>query len=128
MSTNKGVRPPVGPGGSRLSRAPGRVAPGAKPGFTPDDEGAPIELTPERRDPHLAEQERLGRGGAVLSAVRTPFVLFRFPGIMFAIFTAALILGVATAASPLFLSSASTAAIRQVTAGAQNVPALSLST
>src|SRR5262249_49134003 len=50
------------------------------------------------------------------------------PGIMFAIFTAALILGVATAASALFLSSASTAAIRQVTSAAKGVPALTLST
>ena len=127
MSTGKGVRPPVGPGGSRLGRAPGRVTPTAKPGFAPDDHPASVEPEPPR-DPHLAQGERLGQGGAVLSAVRTPFVLFRFPGIMFAIFTAALILGVATAASPLFLSSASTAAIRQVTAGAKGIPALSLST
>ena len=60
--------------------------------------------------------------------IRTPFLLFRFPGILFAVLLAALILGVATAASPLFLSSASTAAIRQITATSTNVPALSLST
>jgi len=55
-------------------------------------------------------------------------LLVRFPGILFAIAMAALILGVATAASPLFLSSASTAAIRQVVATTGNLPAISLST
>jgi hypothetical protein len=117
----KGVRPPTGPGGSALGRAPGRVAPRVQPGF------APPEDTPEP-DTHMAPRRGLSSRGAVVSAAQTPFLLVRFPGILFAIATAALILGVATAASPLFLSSASTAAIRQVTGSTTTLPAVSLST
>src|SRR5580765_1163633 len=120
----KGVRPPTGPGGSAIGRAPGRVVRRGRPGFTGADVPEPPEVLEEhspRMSPHQGLSPR-GRFGAV---VRTPFLLARFPGILFAIVTATLILGVATAASPLFLSSASTAAIRQVTAAAGNVPAVS---
>jgi putative ABC transport system permease protein len=100
----------------------------ARPGYAPPGPDHPEPEQLEDHDAHMAPREGLGPGGGVVSAVRTPVLLSRFPGIAFAVFTAALILGVATAASPLFLSSASTAAIRQVTAGATGIPALSIST
>jgi putative ABC transport system permease protein len=80
----------------------------------------------EEHSPRMSPHEGLSPRGRIGAVVRTPFLLARFPGILFAIVMATLILGVATAASPLFLSSASTAAIRQVTAAAGNVPAVSL--
>lgn len=49
----------------------------------------------------------------VLSRLRSAFALFRFPGALVAVAGAALILGAAAAAGPLFLSSAGTAALRQ---------------
>ncbi|MFL5797527.1 MAG: FtsX-like permease family protein [Actinomycetota bacterium] len=76
----------------------------------------------------MAPRRGLSPRGAVVSAARTPVLLLRFPGILFAVAMASLILGVATAASPLFLSSASTAAIRQVVGTTGNLPAISLST
>jgi putative ABC transport system permease protein len=120
----KGARPPSGP----PSGGPGRVMQPARPGYarTATDQIETGQV--EEHDPHLAPRKGLGPGGGVVAAARTPFLLSRFPGIAFAVFTAALILGVATAASPLFLSSASTAAIRQVTAASTGIPALSIST
>jgi len=76
----------------------------------------------------MAPKQGLPSRGAALSVIRTPFLLVLFPGILVAVLLASMILGVATAASPLFLSSASTAAIRQITATSINVPAISLST
>ena len=122
----KGVRPPTGPGGSALSRAPGRVVPRGRPGFGHPDEPEPPKVL-EEHSPRMSPHQGLSPGGRISALVRTPFLLARFPGILFAIVMATLILGVATAASPLFLSSASTAAIRQVTASTGNVPAVSLS-
>src|SRR5919197_4805502 len=113
------MRPPTGPGGSSLGRAPGRVV-ARTPALPPEE--------PEDHDAHLAQRGALSSRGAVVSAIRTPVLLVRFRGILFAVVTAALILGVATAASPLFLSSASTAAIREVVSSTGNLPAVSLST
>ena len=125
----KGVRPPTGPGGSALGRAPGRVTQSqrGRPGFPPPDEPQPPEEL-EEHSSRMAPKDGLSSAGAVTSVVRTPFLLWWFPGILVAVMLATLILGVATVASPLFLSSASTAAIRQITATSTNVPALSLST
>ncbi|HCO03475.1 MAG TPA: hypothetical protein DIT48_08980 [Actinobacteria bacterium] len=56
-----------------------------------------------------------------------PFRLVRFPAVLVAVFGASIILAVATASGPLFLSSAGTAAVQQSIASAPAVPALSIS-
>jgi putative ABC transport system permease protein len=122
-------RTPGAPGpGTRSTARPVQPSRSAVGGFPRP--GGPETDGPEApgRDPRMAARRGLGAWAAVVTAVRTPFLLFRFPGILFAVVLAAAILGVATAASPLFLSSAATAAVRQVTSATGNVPALSLST
>ncbi len=54
----------------------------------------------------------------------TPARLLRFPGVLAAVVGASLILAVATAAGPLFLSSAGVAALTESLAGANRSPAL----
>jgi putative ABC transport system permease protein len=69
----------------------------------------------------FAHSERPG----MPSWIGSPFRLLRFPGVLAAVVGAALIVAVATAAGPLFLSAAGTAALGQnLTQAAQRAPAL----